>query len=125
MMQDILTTLATAIEIAALAYFGFSLAGYVIQQSSPALQCSQLVEPISAQPELAEVASEAIIQSEVEHTIPEEAIQPAEVQQEPAPDVTSSTKKQPGVRELRLMARERGIKGFARKNKAQLLALLT
>ncbi|MCU0552978.1 MAG: Rho termination factor N-terminal domain-containing protein [Leptolyngbya sp. Prado105] len=119
-MQDILTTLATVTEIAALAYFSLGFACYVIQQSSPAPQCHQPIESVSIQSEVAEVALEEAVQSEMPQTIVEEVVQAPEIQ----PEIASSNIKLLGVRELRLMARERGIKGFARMNKDQLLAKL-
>ncbi|MBW4528392.1 MAG: hypothetical protein KME18_24970 [Phormidium tanganyikae FI6-MK23] len=123
-MQDILTTLATVTEIAALAYFSLGFACYVIQQSSPAPQRHQPIESVSIQPEVAEVALEEAVQSEMPQTVAEEAIQAPEIQSEIPPEIASSSIKLLGVRELRLMAREQGIKGFARMNKDQLLAKL-
>lgn len=123
-MQDILTTLATVTEIAALAYFSLGFACYVIQQSSPAPQYQQPTESVSIQPEVAEVALKEAVQSETFQTVAEKVIQASEIQPEIAPEVASPSIKLPGVRELRLMARDRGIKGFARMNKDQLLAIL-
>lgn len=121
-MQDILTTLATVTEIAALAYFGLGFACYVVQQSSPS-PCSQPIE-VENQPEVAEVTLTEPMQLEEAQPILEEGIQPAESQPEIAPEVSSPNSKQPGIRELRLIARERGIKGFSRMKKDELLVLL-
>ncbi len=123
-MQDILTTLATVTEIAALAYFSLSFACYVVQQSSPAPQSHQPTVSVSIQPEVVEVALEEAVQSETPQIVAEEAVQAPEIYPEIAPEVASPIIKLPGVRELRLMARDRGIKGFARMNKEQLLAKL-
>lgn len=67
---------------------------------------------------------EEAVQSETPQIVAEEAVQAPEIHPETAPEVASPTIKPPGVRELRLMARDRGIKGFARMNKEQLLAKL-
>lgn len=120
-MQDVLTTLATITEIAALAYFSLGFACYVIQQFSS--QSSQPAENVS-QPEVAEVASTEPMQLEETQPIMEEVIQPVEYQPEIAPEVPSPSSKQPGIRELRLIARDRGIKGFSRMKKDELLARL-
>jgi hypothetical protein len=121
-MQNVLTTLATVTEIAALAYFSLGFVCYVIQQSSSS-QSSQLAESVS-QPEVAEVTSTEPMRLEETQPIAEEAIQPTESKLETVPDVSSPNSKQLGIRELRLIARDRGIKGFSRMKKDELLARL-
>ncbi len=119
MMQDILTTLATAIEIAALAYFGLSFVHYVNQQNQSAPRENQPLEVVSSKIEVVVAGS-----LEVAEIAVEEPIHFNEPQKGVLTDVVSSTSEKLGVRKLRLLARDRGITGFARMNKAELLTFL-